>query len=413
MIYKHLYTRPICVVPAVSFYRHRPYYNRQDQGNIKYSVYRYQWAGRLQVLPHGEGVLPSRDGSPRDLRFEWKTDDPTQEERELIEFDKPLPDTKSEDEDRSDIESHHFVDENGKSWIIRAQTQYIAGFYGIKLLRSCKQLYMEGAEILYGSNVFVFDAGNYSGYSLEDSHDHIPTMPSLESVDLSPSEEKVSEDVSRIFDKKIRQPRLIWQDTMLLFFNTIGARNTALLKSIKLSGAFCDEDRNYGRYRGRNYILDNKDYKFQSMVDYLPIYACVLKNACHGLRTVYLDGEVTLSALQVLEDDDEWIEVQTAHEILNDCVGSFVEALPQLTEFHLGWSGDLHGPEALTWTQSEWEKQSLKWGEAALNWVDVVQGRLETSSLAADGAEDGVEGPEDRAEDGHVEKPDATSDIQA
>jgi hypothetical protein len=247
---------------------------------------------------------------------------------------------------------------------------------------------MEGAEILYDSNVFVFDAAHYRGYSLEESHDHIPTMPSLECVSLSPSEETVLEDVNRIFDMKTRQPRLIWQDPMLRFFNTIGPRNTALLKSLKLSGAFCNEDGTHWRY--------DQSHKFQSMVEYLPIYTCVLKNACHGLRSIYLDGEVTLRGLHVSGDDSEETDSVTAHEILNDCIGKFVEGLPQLTKFHLGWSGDLHGDQELTWNYSECEKQRQKWGEAALDWTGLVEGRSETSTLA---------------EGGHVEQSDIASEM--
>lgn len=398
MIYELLYKRPICVVPAVNFYKHRPHYNRQDQGNIKYPVYRYEWAGEHQRLPLDEhwhdSSPPSRDGSLRSIDLKWKTDDLSEEEKQLTMVGQELPDTKINDEYRSNIANRNYVDRNGKPWIRREQMIQVAGFFGIKALRSCRQFYEEGTEVLYGSNVFQFRSETHDGYSLEASHDHIPTMPNSEGV--TPTPDVVLEDVNRIF-KKIHQPRIIWEDEMLRFFNTIGPSNAAWLKSIKLSGTFKDEERPRQTWRHYPYpgYHDEPRKLFYHMQEYLPVYSSVLKNVCKALETVYLDGTVNIADERDEDNDGEGDEVPMGHQILNASIGTFVEdllSLPKLKKFHLGWSGNIHGQGELTWTFSEWEKQAQR-GYDGLKWVKVIDERPPPAAEVQEAVDEHLEVP--------------------
>ncbi|KAE8442852.1 hypothetical protein EG329_002594 [Mollisiaceae sp. DMI_Dod_QoI] len=332
MIYKLLFVRPICIVPAVNFYRHRP-----EDCWIKYSVYRYQWEGHRQELPQwSDEGLPSRDGSPRSVSVEWCSS-PTEKQRDIIAKGATnLPSTKVQSDIRGII-THRIEQQDTGSMVIRnSQIYHLPGFFGIKMLRTCKLLRKEGAEILYGDNTFSFDAGVHYAYELGEGYtNHIPGLPVLDG--RAPAKKEVAEDIKRSY-------------------------NTSLLKSIKLSGVF------------KNWTCSS--WAMPGLETILPIYTCVLANACRSLCKVYLDGDVMDRQWDHYHDIDPDL---TDHEILHEIVGDFVEGLPQLENLHIGWSGAVHGRYGVMWDDSKGLYEKEKWGYT-LEWSEMVQNRPEVAS---------------------------------
>ncbi|KAF8865216.1 hypothetical protein BDZ45DRAFT_684268 [Acephala macrosclerotiorum] len=377
MIYKLLFVRPICISPAVNFYRHKP-----KKEAIKYSVYRYQWANQRQEIPQWhDGDLPSRDGTLRNIWIEWSSE-PTEEQIGLAATGTTtLPSTGVQSDSHGKAMHSIRQDEDGTILLYNCQVYHLSGFFEVKLLRTCKQLRKEGTEILYGDNVFSFEAGVHRGDVLEEEENpkHIPGLPSPEGVDQS--KEEASAAINRIFDKECHHPRFVWQDPLLHFFTRIGPYNVGLLKSIKISGEF------------KTWYQDAW-YKL-GLENILPIYTLVLRNTCKSLRKVYLDGEV--------DDANYWGHYKEKerdlvdHEALSRIVQKLAEGLPQLKHFHLGWSGDVHGKRELSWSAVQSAIEEEKWGHA-LKWVDIVNNREEVAPSITENQE--IEGS--NVDEGHI-----------
>ncbi|KUJ11551.1 uncharacterized protein LY89DRAFT_758255 [Mollisia scopiformis] len=378
MIYNILYVRPVWIRPAVNFYRHRP----SAALTVKYSVYRYQWGCQPQELPQtSDRDLPTREGERRAVAISW-SDDPTPAQLKALENGATwLPDTKIASNDRSNISNDVSY---GTIRISHQQLLYISGFFGVRLLRTCKQLREEGTQILYGDNKFCFDfdlRNRYSSTRHPQNSDHIPGFSDDEG--RKPSEEEINRDLDRLFDKTCHHSAFVWRDPLLHFLTRIGPYNARILKSIKLSGSF-------------KTLFPM--YRLGCFEDRLPIYTTVLSRVCSNLCRLYIEADIpseifgpgTLSWCIIRHDTNLELTELSDHEMLYNIIGTLVEDLPQLTKLHLGWSGD--ETKDMVWDHTQRSYEESLWGDA-LEWVDIVAERAERGGVVLDSNVKPVETP--------------------
>ncbi|KAN0093777.1 hypothetical protein V8E51_016961 [Hyaloscypha variabilis] len=349
------------------YYRRRAYHREwlaSGERHKKYSLFQYNWEGCGDFIPGTGSVdLPTKDGKLEGVQFSWRTT-PTLEQEMLIatETHPKLPKTRSRLERSSNIE--HFVayseQDTETPYIDNNQYHYIAGFINISLLRSCKKIRDEGAEILYGDNNFVFNVENrHEHETLKEEPARIPGIAQL-GGNLQTSEQ-VEEAIEQIFDRKLRHPPFIWFDPLIHFLTMIGKRNAGLLKSIKLKGVFRPFFRDYLGFR-----------------ELFPIYSLVLNQACANLRKIALElGSERSFAWSKIDHESG----QTNEEFKNDAMKLLIQGLPNLTELVLG------GYEIRTTNDGEpiWDIPYLepsydRWGPLQ-SWAKTVEARSEPSML--------------------------------
>lgn len=121
--------------------------------------------------------------------------------------------------DRSNTRRYVQKEEDGVLRIKHTQDFYIAGFFGIKGLRACKQVCREGTAAFSGGNTFCFDTDSARHVHGRVSQDYKRCVYdqdfynkltlSLSGSELSdgqlPSEEKVNTYINLVFDKTATQ----------------------------------------------------------------------------------------------------------------------------------------------------------------------------------------------------------------
>lgn len=362
MIYDLCFARDVCIVPAVNFHRRRPNKHKDGYtgGYIKYSAYKYQWAGVPQRLPEwGTYGLPSRDGSPRVLPLSW-TSEPTEEQLAIIALGGTLPDTEVADANIGATTHSTCTDTFGNYEIFNHQNYFIRGIFGVKLLRTCKQLRAEGTVVLYCKNTFDFSSEFHQAQYMLKDEPRTTYGPPFDGA-LS-TNAKISQAINEMFEPGHRQPRFFWTDPFAKFMIKIGQYNAGLIKSVRFNGGF------------KNPTPPDGHWDKVSLAQTLPIYTMILKSACRNLKKVTLQTHTMGSGgvwpdftYEELDDSDR--------EGIDGIVGKFVDSLPNLRQLCLGSRSIFHGQE-MSPTDSEKERDEIEFGEA-LRWVDLVAQRPE------------------------------------
>jgi hypothetical protein len=297
-IYRYWFSRPIGIVPAINYYTRkltRREKTETGKRSKRYPAYRYQWEGAINSRS-----LPSRYGEPRTV------------------FPSPF------------------------SWALAWQLE-IPGVFGIKLLRTCKQIHAEGCEILYGENRFVFSAGPHIKTLYEhDSH----RIPGLRNEDGSPkTEQKAAATIDKIFDQQCLHHPLIWKDPLLHFFTKTGRHNASLIKSVKIIR------RSWG---------PSQHFAEVCFPDLLRLYTLVLKEVCVDLAEVSIDAPVVAKLYQ---NTTEYV------------VRLLVEGMPGLKKLSFGDYGNVWGEQD---DDPKIEEKNLEvYGVATLRWREVVRERAD------------------------------------
>lgn len=255
--------------------------------------------------------------------------------------------------------------------IRNSQSHFIRGIFGIKLLRTCKQLRQEGTEILYGCNTFDFSALYLQPYSFLNDQPH--TIPGLSSAEgATPSDLERSECIENLFDRRRRHSKFLWGDPFTKFMIKIGQYNAGLIKAIRLNGTFKTEYYNHGDH-----------YKI-SIAQCLTIYVLILKSACQNLRRVTLQANKGEGFWPQSCNEDSHMPKESDEATIDGIVESFVKGLPQLRQLCLGKRGELHGSETNP-TDSQKIDDEKVFGKA-LRWVEIVRERPESTNIGPNDA---------------------------
>jgi hypothetical protein len=301
---------------------------------------------------------------------------PTREEKELINQGETTLPSSIDKETGETINNDIFKQDNDFIEVIHQKSVTVSGFDSIRVMRTCSTFHDEIADMLYGRNLFVFDArgnaimqnhwaeGNAQQFEslrfripgLEDQHGHTPTP------------RQVKRAIDRIFDKKSYLPTYAWEDPLLRFCYVIGRKNVQRLTKVKIEGHLQVCDR-YG---------DNRQPAGLGRL--MQIYTPVLKEVARNLRSLTLhlgfDQEyVNMSrvfsrgemlSFNLVEDDNACgDEGKSDEEKLDSIVGRIVEELRGLKHIQLG-----------DYKKAEIPTHDTKWGKS-VRWMEIVKKRTE------------------------------------
>lgn len=225
---------------------------------------------------------------------------------------------------------------------------------GLALLRVNKQFNDECGEVLYGENLFSFNA---NARVKEFTH-HPKWIPGLSHKDGTPQTPGQTEyALNRLFAPGSFKPMFVARDPLLSFLTRIGRVNASRMKRIMISGQFMTED---------------ADIRPVNPADTTPGFGrilhaqiTVLSLACPALK------ELTLHRREDNDPDSRWEgdyeAALTDSQHLDLVLADLVERLPSLRTLQLG------GPELL---QEEFVEG---WG-TAVKWMKVVDERKRTDA---------------------------------
>jgi hypothetical protein len=111
-------------------------------------------------------------------------------------------------------------------------------------MRTCSTFHDEVADMLYGKNLFVFDArGNatWQNHRAEGNAQQFESLrfriPGLEDQHgRTPNPRQIKRAIDRIFDKKSYLPIYAWEGPLLRFCYEVGKKNVQRLTKIKIEG---------------------------------------------------------------------------------------------------------------------------------------------------------------------------------
>ncbi|KAG4431759.1 hypothetical protein IFR05_012758 [Cadophora sp. M221] len=355
MIYKLCFIRPVGIVPKDSFYRcNLPRNDKHQVGDglvtRKYSLYQYQWESNIQQIPQmSVDGLPTRDGTLNDVTT-FRISSATPEQLKLIADNTVLLNTGTSTDEHSDIHNFVIASAGDLVEVVSEQSFYISGFTGVRFLAICKQVRDEGAEILYGSNEFIFETNNTG--PLEKFQDNPDQVPGARlSDDTLPSQEQIDAALEKLFDRKVRHPKCVWYDGLLRFLGMIGRHNAGRLKS----GLFSN----------------------MSFGEILSVYTVAMSNVCTNLTRMTLHKQRGSCRWEIEQPEDEG---NTDGERVSEVMEKLVNGLPQLKELHLGClnvsrvhrdgTGLPHDAFGLSRDQ--------RWG-TSMKWIDFVKERARSS----------------------------------
>ena len=288
---------------------------------MKSPQYRYRFEGNEQFFSIALDDLtnPSSDGSIRPAYNSWYAA-PTPEQYDILE-------------DGGSIEKWTGVNysqwrapkaetpANEKYRIGHTNTYWLPGFFGVKLLQTCKQINAEGCEILYGGNNFVFRTENVHYHSTLRVQPHrIPGF--LNKHGSAATEVQTSATIDKLFDRHFCHPKFNWEDPILRFFYRIGRHNSSLIKSVQIIESF-----------------NSQGYRFINFSQLLPIYALVFNEVCVSLRRANLcatswrktDFRTYSSSFNTTRVDEDQVKTNT-----EDAVAILVNRFPSLHELEFG-----------------------------------------------------------------------------
>lgn len=324
MVYRFCFVRPVGIAPI-----HLS--KRDDLSKFMISQYKYAWDGYRQIFPAPEylheTLFPTTDGSSVDTRVTWVTQ-PTPKQLAMISDDKcQLPDTPAASETVAPIE--HFIKRlgNGSVEIHNSQIQRVAGFFGVCLTATSKQVSLEAREILYKENTFVFNfSGVHRGGALEANRDFLLGRCDNKGTTHS----QISNAMNKLFDRDWRfseKDEFTSKDPFIYFLGFIGSENTSLLRSLKFAGV--DRSRIL-------HTLASPENQL-GMKALLPIYTHVLGSVCRSVTALTISHSWgTQNERPPLRNMQE-LCISTATE-LSSLLHDIVDALPALRVLRLEWA---------------------------------------------------------------------------
>ncbi|CAG8974664.1 hypothetical protein HYALB_00010760 [Hymenoscyphus albidus] len=231
------------------------------------------------------------------------------------------------------------------------------------LLVTCRQIYHEACEILYGENTFVFITCNYRIHDPKEvrkAQSRIPGYP--DRYGRPPSIEKTVLDVYRIFGEEIYRQQFLYRDQMLRFFNRIGLVNTSRIKKVRLEGVLKPK---------RAFPVDEEDFYFVGATDGLDTFVpMAFSETLRILLVVLKIACPTLYRLDLMLTDGLWIKDDrpysedpnfSCEDEIDAMVEMVAKGLPSLNRLILS-----------DWTDNQ--THPLNWGKSRL-WVKFVEER--------------------------------------
>jgi hypothetical protein len=355
MIWRGLVYRPPGIVPSivkfVSGYKYR-------------EAYKYRWdEARSTSLQYGQRPA---NGIYMFVDVHW-TSIPTAEQMQLLGHQvKGLPTTVDE---KTRTVTEHFICQggNGSTKVLNRRCLKVEGLWGSSLMRTCKKINTEVAEMLYGMNQYIFDT-RYSTPMASPLHEddirgfdlsrvHIPGLP--DQYGRIRGREQLLESLQRMFDMDAFQPSLMWENPFTNFLRRIGPYNASLLTRIKFEGHF-----KVGRTG--TFETDPRPLGFAQL---LPVYQTILYNICGNLQelTLHTGGDKNRHYFRQINSDNPDIKGPpntTNEQKVYNAVRLLVQGLPGLKKLQLGDYESLEDPEV-----------DVEWGTSRI-WMERVAARI-------------------------------------
>jgi hypothetical protein len=362
MIYKLCFVRSFGIVPCFTYQKSRTTFHDRPYRSFKWvrsPHYRYRFEGNEQFFSSAldDLIKPSSDGSIRPVYNSWHTN-PTPEQYGILEDGGSIEDWTGVNYSQWQAPKAE-TPINEKYRIGHTKTYYLPGFFGVKLLRTCKQINAEGCEILYGGNNFVFRTENVHHHStLRVQPHHIPGFLSKDGSVAT--EQQTSATIDKIFDRHFHHPGFNWEDPILHFFYRISRHNSSLIKSVKIIDSF-----------------NSQGYGFVNFIQLLPIYALVFNEVCVSLGRVNLCAtswrktDFRTYGFNTTRVDEDQVKTNT-----EDAVAVFVNRFPGLRELEFGDFGAVRTDPKVGPTHQEELEET--WGDT-LRWRDIVKKRDDTN----------------------------------
>ncbi|CAG8974880.1 hypothetical protein HYALB_00000495, partial [Hymenoscyphus albidus] len=234
-----------------------------------------------------------------------------------------LPDTT--DKETGDRVQHYLHRRfDGSLEVVHRKYMTVLPISGTEILRTCKQLNLEGSKILYGENLFVFNnirRGREEGIYCFDPENDLTELasylPGIPREGAAISENQVSVAFQKLFapQKQLglngKGEEILHWDSLLNVFRKIGIRNASMLTRLKLEGHFQEQEEQDVRSR-----LDFSDM--------LRCYLTVMKRVGCNIRSL------TLHTRDAIAEDED------AAKRAEDSVAMLVDGLPTLQKLQLG-----------------------------------------------------------------------------
>jgi hypothetical protein len=231
----------------------------------------------------------------------------------------------------SQVSSYLLKRGNFEPQIINRAVVSTIGIQGINVLRTCRQIYKEASNVLYGSNTFVFDTRyqypftHHRGVHDHDKFDKTPQwIPGLAHANGTPqTRRQIEKGIDRMFDEDMPKRKFIYCDPLTKFFLTIGRANASKITEVKIEGHFKTAE-NHWQYR------ENRPIGFACL---LSIHTAVFTNVCSDLKELALHQGTND---QLWDDDLDGTSGLTDEQHIGQVVGAVVNGLPTLKKLHLG-----------------------------------------------------------------------------
>jgi hypothetical protein len=339
-IWQEMFCRPTGIVPG-------PVQLQARRGGTVWrrAIYKYEWDDKEHTRPNEHvaannlnAELPSYKSGTTDLDVTW-TSKPTEEQAKLIANGATgLPDTVDAE---TGLRIRHWIhrQRDGPPEVLHRRAAVVSCFGNVALLRTCRQIHREAAQVLYGENTFVFDTRGMPNPCPDFIRFGTPDYPFHRRCaiyawrDNLRSQKPVSTAIDQLLRTDIYQPGDIRFDPLRLFFGQIGRRHASFITKIKIDGHF---QTSTGWGKGLQVI---------DLAIVLPFYTEILRDMCKNLRTITLhmgykctvrrnNSVADIYLLQYRDRHDNWDE----RDDVNVCeaVGNLAYSIPWLKCLQLG-----------------------------------------------------------------------------
>jgi hypothetical protein len=319
-------------------------------------IYKYEWDEWENSRPdvfvaenNLDAGLPSYKSGATNLAITWSSK-PTEEQAKLIA-------------NGFRVRNRIHWRRDGPPEVLHRRMAVVSCFGNVAILRTCRQIHREAAQVLYGENAFVFDTRGMPNpcpdFIRLDSCCH-RSCAIYEWRDKLRSQKPVSTAIDQLLRTDIYQPGDIRFDPLRLFFGKIGRRHASFITKIKIEGHFQTATSWYNGLR----VVD--------LAVLLPFYTEILRDMCKNLRTITLHmgnkwtvyrnnpaGFIYL--VQYPLSHDNWDERDDRN--VNEAVGNLAYSIPWLKHLQLG---DCKTPGLTTY--------DIGWGISTF-WIEYVKVR--------------------------------------
>jgi len=363
MIWRRLVYRLTGIAPRlIEFaYRHQDIIGQSIHGPRVWryrcwKTYRYQWDEHRRDCYDNDSPDSPPWGAEQSIDIHW-TSRPTVTQQKMI--DDRMTELPATTDDDTGALIQHFIyrSPNSPTEILNFKQLSLLGFQGIALMRTCKRIIQEVAEILYGENYLIFDTRRPLSYldepglkTFQSTSHRIPGFPFQDGT--IPEKRHIVRAIHRMFDKHDWVPQWLKENPFTGFLRRIGPFNASLLTRIKFEGHF----------RG---LSNNDDFRPLEFAQLLPIYQAILGNLCGNLQEVILhngprpEDHLYIDTTSTIKGPSG----KTNEKKIDDAVERFVKGLPWLRKLQLGDYKTINDRE-----------QDIEWSTAR-RWVTFIDNR--------------------------------------